>query len=55
MLNILRTFKTLNDVAIIDNDGKVEIYAMVEDPAEGADETVIVDKLQTAFNIKLEK
>jgi hypothetical protein len=55
MYKILKTFNTLSEVVIVDHDGKVEVIAYTDDASDPAEETAIINKLQTAFNIKLEK
>jgi len=55
MIKIYKTFKSLQDVVLVDNDGKVEIYAMVEDEADAYEAEDIIKRLETAFQLKLEK
>jgi hypothetical protein len=55
-IKLVKTFRGLQDVAIVDNEGNIEVYAMVEDPVDDRfEEDSILERLQTAFNIKIEK
>ena len=56
MIKVLKTYRNLTDVVVCEKDGVFQMYAMVEDPAiDNVEESEIINRLQTAFKIKLEK
>ena len=56
MIKIIKVYKNLQDVVIVEEDGKIGFYCMQEDPAlDTFEEGDIIKKLELAFKIKLEK
>jgi hypothetical protein len=54
-MKLLKIYRNLNDVAICEDiDGKIKIFAMVEDPAIDTDEeNDIKNRLEFSFKIKI--
>lgn len=51
-----KAYKSLEDVVIVEEDGKFKMFAMVEDAAsDPIEEKEIIEKVEFAFKVKIKK